>query len=48
MTTLRAPDVRIALDEPQEFELDGDEFGAVLSVYVRVDPRSLVVRVPAV
>jgi len=47
MTTLRAPDIRIAVDEPQGFELDGDEFGEVLSVYVRVDPRSLVVRVPA-
>lgn len=48
MTTLRAPDIRIALEEPQEFELDGDEFGPVLSVYVRVDPRALVVRVPVV
>jgi diacylglycerol kinase family enzyme len=48
MTTLRAPDVRIALEEPQEFELDGDDFGPVVSVYVRVDPRSLVVRVPVV
>lgn len=47
MTTLRSPDIRIALEGSQEFELDGDEMGKVKSVFVRADARSLIVRVPA-
>jgi diacylglycerol kinase (ATP) len=47
MTTLRSPDIRIALEVPQEYELDGDEMGKVKSVFVRADARSLIVRVPA-
>lgn len=31
---------------PQEFEIDGDEFGSVVSARFRVDPAALVVRVP--
>lgn len=47
MTTLRAGDIRIALEMPQAFELDGDEFGVVRSVFLRADPQSLIVKVPA-
>lgn len=45
MTTLRSPDIRITMEKPQRFELDGDDFGMVRSVFVRVDPRALLVRV---
>ena len=47
MTTLRGANIRIVLEHPQEFELDGDEFGPVRSVSLRADPRALIVRVPA-
>jgi len=47
MTTLRGADIRIVPEKPQEFELDGDEFGQVRSVYLRADARALLVRVPA-
>jgi len=47
MTTLRGTDIRIVPDHPQEFELDGDEFGLVRSVFLRADAGALVVRVPA-
>jgi diacylglycerol kinase family enzyme len=47
MTTFRSRDVRIVVEKPQEFELDGDEFGKVRSVFLRTDQRSLLVRVPA-
>lgn len=46
MTTLSSPDIRIVLDEPQGFQLDGDEFGKVRSVFLHADPRALIVRVP--
>ncbi|MET0956507.1 MAG: diacylglycerol kinase family protein [Cryobacterium sp.] len=48
MTTLVGSDIRIVADKPQEFELDGDEFGLVRSVFLRADRRALLVRVPAV
>lgn len=47
MTTLVGSDIRIVADKPQEFELDGDEFGLVRSVFLRADRRALLVRVPA-
>jgi diacylglycerol kinase (ATP) len=47
MTTLRSRDIRIALEHPTEFELDGDDYGKVTSVFMHVDARSLRVRVPA-
>lgn len=47
MTTLVGTDIRIVPDKPQEFELDGDEFGLVRSVFLRADRRALLVRVPA-
>ena len=47
MTTLRGPDIRIALEHPQDFELDGDEFGLVRKVRLHADAGALIVRVPA-
>ena len=46
MTTLVGTDIRIVPDKPQEFELDGDEFGLVKSVFLRADAGALLVRVP--
>ncbi|MFT4028959.1 MAG: diacylglycerol kinase family protein [Protaetiibacter sp.] len=34
------------LDRPEEFELDGDEFGLITAFRARVDPAGLVVRLP--
>ena len=47
MTNLRSPDIRITMEKPQRFELDGDDFGMVRSVFVRADPHALLVRVAA-
>ncbi|TFD28551.1 MULTISPECIES: diacylglycerol/lipid kinase family protein [Cryobacterium] len=47
MTTLRGPDIRIALEHAQDFELDGDEFGLVQKVRLHADAGALIVRVPA-
>ncbi|MCU1444934.1 MAG: hypothetical protein JWP54_592 [Cryobacterium sp.] len=46
MTTLLGTDIRIVPEKPQEFELDGDEFGLVKSVFLRADAGALLVRVP--
>jgi diacylglycerol kinase (ATP) len=43
---LKGRDVRIRVDEPQEIQLDGDGFGLAAAVRIRVDPGSLLVRVP--
>jgi diacylglycerol kinase family enzyme len=39
--------LRIAVDEPQAVQLDGDEFGEAVTVRYRVDPGALTVKVPA-
>lgn len=39
--------LRITVDEPQAFQLDGDEFGEAVSVLSRVDHHALTVKVPA-
>jgi diacylglycerol kinase (ATP) len=39
--------LRISVDEPQEFQLDGDEFGQAQSVRTWVDAGGLTVKVPA-
>ena len=40
----RSVDIEIEAD-PEEFEIDGDEFGQVVSARFRVDPAALIVRV---
>ncbi|TFC09656.1 diacylglycerol kinase [Cryobacterium algoritolerans] len=47
MTTLRGAGIRIVLEQPQEFEIDGDEFGTVRAASFRADPGALTVRMPA-
>lgn len=43
---LRGRSFELNLDRPEEFELDGDEFGMVTGFRARVDPASLLVRMP--
>ena len=40
-------DMTMTVEHPQEFQLDGDEFGEARTVHVWVDPGALTVRVPA-
>jgi len=44
---LRGRRISVRLDHPEDFELDGDEFGLVLAFEAYVDPASLIVRVAA-
>jgi diacylglycerol kinase (ATP) len=37
----------LRLEDPQEFELDGDPFGEAIALKVSVDPLALTVRIPA-
>ena len=39
-------DLRMTVEQPQEFQLDGDEFGEAKSVHAWVDPGALTVKVP--
>lgn len=45
---LRGRRISVRLDRPEEFELDGDDFGLVIAFDAHVDPAALIVRVPAV
>jgi diacylglycerol kinase (ATP) len=47
VTYLTGRDLRMVVETPQEFQLDGDEFGEAKSVHAWVDPGALTVRVPA-
>ena len=47
VTYLTGRDLRMVVETPQEFQLDGDEFGEAKSVHSWVDPGALTVRVPA-
>jgi diacylglycerol kinase (ATP) len=47
VTYLRGKDLRMTVETPQQFQLDGDEFGEAKSVHTWVDPGALTVRVPA-
>ncbi|EAR23964.1 hypothetical protein A20C1_10660 [marine actinobacterium PHSC20C1] len=42
----KGSDLNMIVDSPEEFQLDGDEFGLAKSVHAWVDPLSLIVRVP--
>lgn len=44
---LRGRRISVQLDRPEEFELDGDEFGEVIGFEAHIDPAALIVRVPA-
>ncbi|MGV8858646.1 diacylglycerol/lipid kinase family protein [Rhodoglobus sp.] len=43
---LKGSDLNMIVDNPEEFQLDGDEFGLAKSVHAWVDPGALIVRVP--
>lgn len=43
---LRGRRFDVSLDRPEDFELDGDEFGMITGFRARVDPAALVVRMP--
>jgi len=43
---LRGRRLHVDLDRPEEFELDGDEFGLIVGFRAEVDPASLIVRMP--
>ncbi|MDP9028573.1 MAG: diacylglycerol kinase, partial [Actinomycetota bacterium] len=45
---LKGRRISVRLDRPEDFELDGDDFGLVIGFEARVDPAALIVRVPAV
>lgn len=42
----RGTRLQVELERPEEFQLDGDEFGKVTAVECYTDPASLIVRVP--
>ena len=44
---LKGSDLHLTVEAPQEFQLDGDEFGEARSVHAWVDPGALTVKVPA-
>ena len=43
----RGRGLSVRLDRPEDFELDGDDFGLVLGFDAHIDPAALIVRVPA-
>jgi diacylglycerol kinase family enzyme len=47
LSYLRGASVQLAVDAPEPFELDGDAFGDILALDLRVDERGLRVRAPA-
>ena len=47
VTYITGTSLRVTVEEPQEFQLDGDEFGEAKSVHTWVDPGALTVKVPA-
>jgi diacylglycerol kinase (ATP) len=44
---LKGSTVVLRLEHPEEFEMDGDSFGEAVALKARVDPLSLLVKVPA-
>ena len=48
VTYLTGTELAMVVERPEEFQLDGDEFGEAKSVRAWVDPGALSVRVPAV
>ena len=44
---LKASRIEVRLAQPEDFELDGDDFGTVIAFTARIDPLALRVRVPA-
>ncbi|WP_259422507.1 diacylglycerol/lipid kinase family protein [Cnuibacter physcomitrellae] len=47
VTYRRGHDMAVRLDEPEEIQLDGDDFGLAVALHIWIDPGALAVRVPA-
>ncbi|WP_431219343.1 diacylglycerol/lipid kinase family protein [Leifsonia xyli] len=47
LSYLRGASVQLEVDAPEPFELDGDAFGEILALDLRVDERALRVKAPA-
>jgi diacylglycerol kinase (ATP) len=46
VTYLTGKDLRLWVEKPEEFQLDGDQFGEAVSVHTWLEPHGLIVRVP--
>ena len=44
---IKAARISARLDRPEDFELDGDDFGDAIAFHAHIEPRGLLVRVPA-
>jgi diacylglycerol kinase family enzyme len=44
---IKAATITARLDHPQDFELDGDDYGKAIALRASVDPEGLLVRIPA-
>ncbi len=44
---IKAATITARLDHPQDFELDGDDYGEAIALRARVEPHGLLVRIPA-
>ncbi len=46
VTYLTGKDLRLWVEKPEEFQLDGDPFGEAVAVHTWLEPHALIVRVP--
>jgi len=46
VTYMTGKDLRLWVEKPEEFQLDGDQFGEAISVHTWLEPGALTVRVP--
>jgi len=44
---IKAATITARLDHPEDFELDGDDYGKAIALRARVEPNGLLVRIPA-
>jgi diacylglycerol kinase (ATP) len=44
---IKAATITARLDHPEDFELDGDDYGKTIALRARVEPNGLLVRIPA-
>ncbi len=44
---IKAATITARLDHPEDFELDGDDYGEAIALRARIEPNGLLVRIPA-
>jgi hypothetical protein len=44
---IKAATITARLDRPEDFELDGDDFGDAIAFRAHIEPQGLLVRIPA-